>query len=324
MSERKQFSPEDVDALVREVLRGEAKRVDADRLRADIEQQLRLPEKTPTAVATSRSPTWKILSGRGIGIAAALMILVGVVSWLSFPDSISAQAILASAERVPESDRCYQVSISSTSAARSRNFLLRSEWDANVWANGKRFRVTMHSKNKDFVWGQDARGNVWVVVNPNLGLLYRADESPKILRGAREILGLSAQRLTKRFSDQYILEYRPPAPNDGTHVAVIQATARPEASNAMTNVITSARFVIDRDSYLIRQLTLTHEKGLMAHAEVNFRLVDVQPPSGNPYRLVDNLSRGATILDSSHAEDRNRAFQELMKSLGAPDRPSSD
>lgn len=324
MSEQKKFSPDDVDALVRDVLRGEATQVDVDRLRTEIVSQLRASTHAEKTVTSKHTLRRRILSGRGIGIAAALMICAGIATWLSFPKSINAHAILASAERVPESDRCYVVSITGPATARSRNFLLRSEWDAKVWAQGRRFRVSMHSADKHLIWGQDGRGNVWVVANPNLGLIFRGEDIPKSLRGPREILGLNAQRLTSKFNDQYILEPRDPEASDGSNVVVIQAKVRDDATKAMASVITSAQFVIDRDSYLIRRLTLVHEKGLLAHAQVTFRLLDDVPPPGNIYRLVDNLNQGAKILDSSRAEERDKTFQTLMRSLGATDfQPSS-
>lgn len=315
MSEKKPISEDQVDAMVRGYLEGEASSVDLQRNLAAIAERFASGQAPPTSAPASKSQPWPAVVrwiARG-AIAACLVIGLSVASYVALrSEPVSAFAIVSDAETALASpaDRCYRIE-TQVPKAWNHNFpFLDSGTETLIWTRCDRFRVTTHHGMKPFTWGQDERQRLWVVCDPDRGIQFDRDEVPPMFARTRAYLGLDVRRLAGRFLRDFDLQIEQGPKSGDTEIVVVRAAAKQDRQSLPFN---SARLEIELKSKIIRRMELKRIVDGTVRGNFAFTLLRAASQPNATYQLEHNLEPGGTILGPSQFAARKAAFDEVVE-----------
>jgi hypothetical protein len=270
---------QEVDQLVRAHLRELEQSVDAAALLRGIQRRRRL-------VLPDRAARW--------GLAAAAALLLGVLLMLpTGAAQASAQSLVRDAQRAHAlaADRCYTVQLELDPALHANFPLLATQHETRLWTRGDRFWIESTNPNRQWAWGRDEQGRVWMVIEPTLGVRFEPAEVPAIVGLACDIRSVRMDTLLRTVLKDFDLVEEPPAAGAATR------TIRAEPKRGRHDpFLASALLEIEPETKVIQRLVLHRRSAGAPLGTVTFTLTDTRTLPDALYHLEGQLGPCASIL----------------------------
>ncbi len=329
------ITPGEVDQWVRAALEADARDVDVLRFHAKVVERLAGPERAGFSTNTGRSTGTGLAIGDdlfptatprsatrvsrrrwvvrcGVAAAACLLIAAALGEYLVLTATpASAESLVRSAHSVlsKTADRCYRVEMNLPKGWLTNNSFMRSPEQKLVWTRGDRFRMVMDKDGEQLTWGQDERHRMWVVCDPQNGILFNSNEVPLTLALTLSYLSLDFEQLSREILENFDLQTQEPAPDDANGLVTVVATAKPGTKSLHFQ---SARLEIEARSKVIRKMELMRMAKGRVLARVTFTYLTEEPQTDASYTLEDNLPPGARILGRDRASERGKLLRKMM------------
>ncbi len=235
----------------------------------------------PHRIITSRRSVWLFVT------AASILIAFAAGRWESSAYASAGRLVRAArSTHAMALERCYVVTSkivgtgSNAEEAKSSKagFLLSN---ANIWTQGNRFWVDIKQPKRNWAWGRNAEGAVWLALGNNRGLQIEADEIAGSLEQICDWHSLEIDSLLESFQTRWTLTNR--KTTDTSYVISAQPKRVP------FHHITGAVVEIDRETKAIRRLTIRRAMAGAAEMEVDFVLVETRVPDESLYQLEGHL-----------------------------------
>jgi hypothetical protein len=271
------FDPH-VDALVRQYLERQATTVDAWQVLDGV--RARLGDQKPAR-----------LRRRWMGLSAAAAVVLAVLGiWLMPGGRASAEDWVRQAREVHNQpvDRCYRVS-AQVEGGRLEGLPLWQK-ENRLWTRGNDFYVEPTAGHRNWAWGQDRQGRVWVALGRQRGVRFDAERVPEPLALVCAIRGLQIETLLDEvLADFDVRRDEAAATESGT--TFIRATPRSGRST-----LRAVTLEIDQKSHVIRRATIERQFFESGPATVTLSLVESQPQPDSAYTLEGHLDPGGTMV----------------------------
>lgn len=302
--------PDAIEALVTESLEQQAKAVECSRLAERIFATHSQSDAIPRAVAVAKhqSETWSNLTFNRIWSRSALVIATSAAIMFAFVlgrwDS-SAHASATSLVRAARSvhalavERCYVVSVEKPASNVGKSFLPILS-DVRIWTQGNRFWVEAKRKERQWAWGRNADGAVWLTSGSHLALQIEANEIGGALQNICDLYSLEFESLLENFQNRWSLTSE--STSDTTHTI----TARPNRQG--NHRATEAVIEVDRETKAVRRLSLVRNEGTPNESRVIFTLVDSRSPDESKYEPAGHLEDPFRILTSRYLPEKRLEF----------------
>ena len=252
------------------------------------------PPRSPT-MRRAWSPRW--LHAGWVAIAVGLT--GGLVGLVQFGPATGASAavVIEAAESVHAAKlaREYVVEIDRSGAAGA----FVPPRDVRVATQGDRFFVTMSRGARQWVWGRDAAGAIWITVGPRRAVVIDGDELGPSLRFISDLYALEIGTLLRTFRTHGRVERF--ERDGGSHV--IQVTPR---FAGWRRGLSRATIDVDRESKVVRRLVLEREHPDYGRATVTFTLVDTRAIDEADYGPGGHLEEPYQLLTRAMVPDRRR------------------
>jgi len=310
-----------IEALVRESLEQQAKAIDYRRLAERIFATQSRSDAVPRSVAvairqseTRQSEKWSNPTIKRIWSRSALVIATSAAIMFAFIlgrwDS-SAHANATSLVRAARSvhalavERCYVVTVEKPSGGVGKSYLPLFN-DVRIWTQGNRFWVEAKRNERQWAWGRNADGAVWLTLGSHLALQIEADEIGGGLQNICDLYSLELESLLENFQNRWSLTSE--SSSDTTHTI----TARPirQANHRATEAVIE----VDRETKAVRQLSLVRNEGTPNESRVTFTLVDSRSPDESKYEPAGHLDEPYRILTNQYLPEKRLEF--LMSWFG--------
>jgi hypothetical protein len=230
-----------------------------------------------------------------LAIAASTMILVAFAlgRWESKAQA-SASSLVQAARSVHSLavERCYAVAIENLSGANAAKGFFPFLKDVRIWTQGDRFWVEAKRNERAWVWGRNAEGSVWMTLGEHRALQIQAEEIGTPLLQICDLYSLELDSLLASFQDRWTLT------NHASNELTYTITARPSRNSVRR--IGEAILEIDRETKVVRQLSLVRDAGTISSSRVTFTLIDSRPPQESNYEPTGHLTEPYQILTSQH------------------------
>ncbi len=301
------MSEPDVDALVRGHLAREAGKVDAAALLAGV--RARLADRPPRQGRAPRGHLWW-----GLAAAAAVAAVLFGGQFLAPPAAQASPESLVRGARQAHGlpvDRCYLVQAEAAPDGPLTRFpQLFQTRQTRLWTRGDRFWVESTNPERQWAWGRDEQGNLWVADGRRLGVRYERDEVPELVGLACEVCGLRAETLLDEVLAGCDLR---PEPGGVAGTQRIHAEPRPGQAGAG---LRAAVLDIDEQSRVLRRLELQRTRRGQLLATVTFTLAETRAQDPARYQLEGHLDAEAPVFDRQH-RPRQRGLV-LLRLFGVP------
>jgi len=317
MNRKSPVTPEDVESLVRGHLKEEASQIDVAAALSSL--QARIHRDSMKAAPSKTTPLRQATSSRGrtiswsIAVAAAVMIgLMGGGYFFPSVPTANAYTLVKEAHSALDAkvDRCYQVE-SNVPKAWLKNYpLVHSNESTIVWTRGDRFHVTSIRNGRRIEWGQDSDRRLWVIIDPDHGLIFEKGEAPEMLARPRQYLGLNLKRLAAHFLDDFDLRIDRKGGSSDHRVVSIKATKKPSIESLPFE---NAEIELDAQAKTIQKLVLIRNVKGKESGRFTFTLIEQHPQSDDYYSLAKLLPDHAKIFGSQQAIERNKWLDELAE-----------
>jgi len=249
-------------------------------------------------------------SWRRAGWLATAMCLAGIVLGLSRwePSSVASAALVIQAAEGVHAERLERVYV--VESERSEAVVpFVSPRDVRVATRGDRFFVTMNRGSRQWIWGRDAAGSIWMTVGKRRAIVVEDDELGPALRYVSDLYSLEIETLLQNFRRHCRLEQS--QDESGDHV--IRVT--PRFTNARGG-LRKATIEVDRESKVVRRLVLDREFPEFGKSTVTFTLVDTRPATETDYSPAGHLEQRYELLSRATVPDRRREL--LTNWFGSP------
>lgn len=159
--------------------------------------------------------------------------------------------------------------------------------NVRVATQGDRFWVQMQAQ-RDWVWGRDERGAVWITLGNNRAVVVHPEEMGLPLRYIGDLYTLNLETLLASFLRYCRLELS----DEAGGIRVITATPRRQWSN---RPLRRAVIEVDRDTGVIRRLVLEREFERIS-AVTTFTLVESRLANASLYGPLGHLSPSGEVF----------------------------
>lgn len=239
---------------------------------------------TPPSVAAAR-PWWGRL--RWLGAVVVLAAMVGWFFWQNQQQAMASAAELVQAAMHTHAaavERIYLVEVRRGAPAEE---LVELPQNVRVATQGDRFWVQMQAQ-RDWVWGRDERGAVWITLGNNRAVVVHPEEMGLPLRYIGDLYTLNLETLLASFLRYCRLELS----DEAGGIRVITATPRRQWSN---RPLRRAVIEVDRDTGVIRRLVLERELERIS-AVTTFTLVESRTANTSLYGPLGHLSPSGEVF----------------------------
>jgi hypothetical protein len=272
------------------------------------------PIGTETRKARS---AWKAL---GWLSAAALVALVAftVGRWENSAYASAATIVRAVMEtHAAPVERVYLVEVERSSDLPAEFTPVR---EVRVATQGDRFYVEMNRGQRQWFWGRDAAGAIWLTVGPRRAIVIAEDELGVPLQSISDLYTLKLETLLNNFLKHCRLDRRDVS--DATHVIKVTPKSRWRGG-----WVRHATIEVDRDTKTVRRLTIQRELPQQGSSTVTFTLVESRPPDETKYRSEGHLTEPFRLLTRDSQPDNRRELlsnwfgsyaERWIKTPGAP------
>jgi signal transduction histidine kinase len=217
-------------------------------------------------------------------VTAAVVIIAALIATRSqnkaqaSPASIVQAAVEMHAAAV---ERIYAVKVSHENEKTEDSDGLVTR-DARVVTQGDRFYVEMNRGQREWVWGRDARGAIWLTLGQRRGLVVEPEEVDKALERMISVYSLNVETLLREILGNFELERADVS--SATHVII--ATPRPGKRSLR---LRRAQVEIDRETKAIRRLILYRDLPRQGPSTVDFTLIEARPADESRFRPEGHL-----------------------------------
>lgn len=284
------LSDDAIDALVRAHLQRQAETVDAAALLTRAKTTLRRELPRPRRGRTVRR--WLV------GLAAAAVALLAFLGgWSIGPGRASAEAVVRGASKAHALpvDRCYHVEARLTHESPDERFPLLSQVRVTrLWTRGDRFWMESAAGPRQWKWGRDEQGTLWIALSRNQGIRFDGQEPPEQLATACEVLGLKVETLLDQVLHRTRLTRETP-PDGAT------ARIRAEPKNPSPEIpFRSAVLDIDVETHAVRRLEVVRSlRGGRFTFTTTFTLIETGYLDDSRYSLEGHLEEPHQIFSRS-------------------------
>jgi len=185
-------------------------------------------------------------------------------------------------------DRCYR--ITAQIEGNRLDGLPLWQKENRLWTRGDDFWIEPTAAHRNWAWGQDRQGRVWVALGRQRGVRFDADRIPEPLALVCAIRGLQIETLLGSVLADFEVRRDDSAAEPGT--LCIRAT--PKAGRLPS--LRAVTLDIDEKSHVIRRAILERQFADGTRATVTFSLVDSRPQPDSAYTLEGHLDAGAAIV----------------------------
>lgn len=299
-----------LDEVVRAQLDAEASRTDAkgmaDRVLARLTDESAKPRRLRWA--WGRVASWAGAAALAAGVLVAVFVLSGPREAVASP----LQVVQAARDTSTRNEaRCYSVSLNLPGRTRESFPLLAL--DANprtLCTRGNRFVVEPGFGGKG-AWGRDETGRVWLAPTPDAGIAFEEAELPTGLRNAVKIHELELTSLLDEVLADFDLTWTEP-PVRGAETYSITAKRRGEVAALR---IASAELVVEKQTHVIRSLTIRRKALVDGTATIAFSLTSTTPRDDAAFTPQGHLTPGAPIYDRTQPVLRRRLVGQQLREI---------
>jgi hypothetical protein len=171
--------------------------------------------------------------------------------------------------------------------------------EVRVATQGDRFYVEMNRGQRQWFWGRDAAGSIWLTVGPRRAMVVEPDELGVPLRYISDLYTLELETLLNNFLKHCRLKRS----EDTESTYVIAATPRYRWSGGWFR---RATIEVDRDTKTVRRLVIERELAQQGPSTVTFTLVDSRPADEAKYRPEGHLAEPFRLLTRDSQPDNRR------------------
>jgi len=301
-----------IEALVSSHLEQQAGTVDAPAFLNQLQQ--RLTESGDSCPASGGlRPRLAGLRRWLLGLTAAAAVLMAFLGghYLK-PAQASPEAIVREACQVHALpiDRCYLVQWMPLPGANLPALPIRAQpRETRLWTRGDRFWMSSTNPERQWAWGRDEQGAVWLALGHKHGVRFERDEVPEPLAVACDINSLELETLLNEVLHSFRLVHLPAEMPDGT--ATYRIRAVPSSVRPLPG-IGGALLEID-ETRVVRRLILRRMRGGQPLARVTFTLVDTSIQPDAAYKLEGHLQPGAPVYTrDNHRPVRDRLMRNFF------------
>lgn len=302
--------------LLREYVCGQEQVSDVGPLFARIKAaQSNLAEPSRTTAPTARDEKqvrrvhWRLLTGMA-ATAAAILVLIGLA--YSPVARADAAALVQNARRVHNLpvDRCYLVDVQKDAAPLDDSYpLLAQSRVTRLWTRGDRFWIESVNARRQWAWGRDERGAIWIALNPRKGVRFDDAEVPELMALTCDVCSLRLDTLLGDVLADFDLR-RTSSPN-GLSTDTVRAEPKPGRTHSF---LQSVVLEIDPETRVIRRATLTRTVRGQRIATVTFSLLDTRPQDESRYRLEGHLREPYQVYSKAFEPQTRRKL--LVREFG--------
>jgi hypothetical protein len=317
-----------VDEIVRAQLDAEAVRVDAagmwanvlTRLEAEAEAATAAEAETPSPQPASSPSPQRNPALRRFAIFATFAGLAAAIIFVVFFLGTTREVMASPAEVVQDartahsrSDRCYTQTIQFSRGMQITFPLVSDGEHLTVCVRGNRFVVDPGFGGKG-AWGRDETGRIWVAPNREAAARFEESELPVPIRDAAKIRGLELDTLLDDVLKDFDLEWNAP-PTEANFS--IKATRRGAAKFGQ---LVSADLVIEKNTKLVKSLTLRRQLGHEANVIITFTFTGATEKDPAAYTAEGHVDRADRVYDATRPLLRGQVIAKLLKDrlLGNP------
>lgn len=282
MSEHPPLPEDQVDDLVRAYLRRKAQQSDA----ATGLQRVRA---TLGAARPRRRPWWLAAAVVGLALLAGGLYFG---SGRASAEALVRQALQAHAMSV---DRCYLVETQPDSGSP----LWQAMRQSRLWTRGDRFWIESSIGPRQWSWGRDEEGQLWLAVSANRGLRYEAGEAPETLAFLCDVYSMKIETLLGDVLANFDLQREEAEP--GTYR--IRAELKPGHSHPS---LRSAVLEIDAETKVLKKIVLARNFRGRPTKTATFTLIDSRNVDDSRYQLEGHLTAPYQIFSRSFEPQRRR------------------
>ena len=248
---------------------------------------------------------WKLFGW----LSVAAVIVVSAFSLGRLQNSAFADAatiVRAAAERHAEPvERVYLVEVERPSEMSTELMPTR---DVRVATQGDRFYVEMNRGQREWFWGRDAEGAIWLTAGPRRAIVVQQDELGVPLQYISDLYTLNLETLLSNFLKHCRLDRNDVS--DATHV--ITATPRYRWRGGW---VRKATIEVDRETKAVRRLIIERELPQQGPSTVTFTLIETRPADESKYSPEGHLTEPFRLLSRGTQPDSRR---ELMTNWFGP------
>lgn len=252
--------------------------------------------------------TWRRLLA---GVSLVALLGLGVVLFqrqattaLAKPASLIRAAGATHAQAV---ERVYLVSTERLSATPDGG-VAREMRDVRVMTLGNRFYVEMNRGQRRLVWGRNDDNGVWICLGARQAVIVEPDEIGAPLEYLANLYSLNLESLLESFLRNCDLQRQDSS--SATHV--IEVLPRWPMRGRW---LRSALIEIDRETKVVRRLTIERETPQQGSQVITFQLVDSRVAEETRYRPEGHLAEPFQLLTRHSQPDQRR---ELLRGWFSP------
>jgi hypothetical protein len=251
----------------------------------------------PRGTAPRRArPGWKLF---GWLSAAALVAFVAFIvgRWENSAFAHAATIVRAAVEtHAAPIERVYLVEVERSSNMPVEFLPVR---EVRVATQGDRFYVEMNRGQRQWFWGRDVAGAIWLTVGPRRAIVVEQDELGAPLQYISDLYTLNLETLLNNFLKHCRLDRSDVS--DATHV--ITATPKHRWRGGW---VRRATIEVDRDTKTVRRLVIERELPQQGPSTVTFTLVESRPADEAKYRPEGHLTEPFRLLTRDAQPDNRR------------------
>lgn len=285
-----------LEALVRSHLQQQAGTVDAAAILHGVRQRLETSLRGLTPPARLLTPQARQARVRRwvLGLATAAAVLFAFLGGHYLrPAHASPEAILSEARQVHALpiDRCYLVQWVPLPGAEVPPLPIQAQpRETRLWTRGDRFWISSTNPERQWAWGRDEQGSVWLALGRKQGVFFDRDEVPEPIAVACDINSLQLETLLSEVLHSFRLIHLEPEVPD--HSATYRIRAVPRFFRPQLG-IGGALLDIDSESRVVRRLILQRTRMGRPLARVTFTLLETSYQPDSAYQLDGHLQAGA-------------------------------
>ncbi len=294
-----------IDDIVSRQIDLDAQNVSLDRLRERVLASLHADESfletrpLPTDASSPHVPMYRRWWSRSAALVIAAGLLIAAFFAGHFDNEAYADAssiVRAAIETHADPlERVYLVSIQKDGPQPPEFNVLK---DVRVHVMGDEFWVEMYRGNRDFVWGRNKEGAVWLVAPNGHAMTIEPQEIGPVLDNICTIYSLNTESLLKDVLANCRLE------RSDTSESIHRVVATPW--RPLSSSIRSATIDIDKETKAIRRLTIDRVRPARWASTVEFTLVGSSVADVSKYSAAGHVSGKDEVMSRRSRFDRRR------------------
>ncbi|MCX7397655.1 MAG: hypothetical protein NT138_08275 [Planctomycetales bacterium] len=270
------------------------------------------PASRVASPVRSSSRLWK-----PIGSVAAAVVLIAAAFLIGrFENSALADAsniVRAAAEtHAAPIERVYLVEVDRSAASTDprsgsvpqvnpRLSEITAPREVRVMTQGDQFYVEMNRGQRQWVWGRESGGGIWLTLGPRQAIVVEQDELGVPLEYIANLYTLNLETLLTNFLKHCRLKRE----DEGLSTYVITVTPRYRWRGGW---VKSARIEVDRETKAVRRLVIERELPQQGLSTVTFSLIDSRPAEKLKYRPEGHLTEPFRLLTRTTQPDNRRTL----------------